>query len=258
MSEKKLNATVETEGKLRINLPKNLEFEGDLKTQLITTIDMAAIIGEMFSSVMPDYYGCRIRINNGFVDNGYPTRALDGLEPGALYVDLYLKDSKGNSNFKNLKRNGETPAAEKDAEGKEKKPSLSSRFIEVVGAQSNRAFTVTPETYEILEEFMPRGAATRWAEHTAEIFTQINAPYGQNEVVVVISGLSLNALITKLYGKKTEEGQFEYMATASTAIPYRSTEFIMQVAQLNSDTVRKLMRTLGVTTPNSSIHIYNR
>jgi len=73
-----------------------------------------------------------------------------------------------------------------------------------------------------------------------------------------LGDLSLNALITKMYGKKTEEGQFEYMATASTALPYRSTEFIMQVAQLNADTVRKLQRTLGVYTPNTSIHTYNR
>ena len=253
MSEQKLNVKVESKDKLRISLPKNLEFEGDLKTQLITTIDMAAILGEMFSAVMPDYYGCRIRINNGLIDNGYPN-IYNSLEPGALYVDLYLKDTKGTAEFKNLKRNGEAPVAENG----EKKASLSSRFVSVVGAQSNRAFTVTPETYEILEEFMPRGANTRWVEHTAEIYTQINAPYGQNEVVVVISGLSLNALITKLYGKKTEEGQFEYMATASTVIPYRSTEFIMQIAQLNADTVRKLQRTLGVYTPNTAIHTYNR
>lgn len=253
MSEQKLNPSIETKDKLRIKLPQNLEFTGDLKTQLITTIDMAELIGEMFSAVMPDYYGCRIRINDGRIDNGYPN--ISGtMEFGSLYVDLYLKDSKGTSDVKNLKRNGETPVA-KDGE---KKASLSSRFVSVVGAQSNRAFTVTPETYEILEEFMPMGARTRWAEHTAEIYTQINAPYGQNEVVVVISGLSLNALITKMYGKKTEEGQFEYMATASTAIPYRSTEFIMQVAQLNADTVRKLQRTLGVYTPNTSIHTYNR
>ena len=253
MSEQKLNPSIETKDKLRINLPQNLEFAGDLKTQLITTIDMAELIGEMFSAVMPDYYGCRIRINDGRIDSGYPTSITSTMEFGSLYVDLYLKDSKGNSDHKNLKRNGETATTEKG-----EKPSLSSRFVSVVGAQSNRAFTVTPETYEILEEFMPMGARTRWAEHTAEIFTQINAPYGQNEVVVVISGLSLNALITKLYGKKTEEGQFEYMATASTAIPYRSTEFIMQVAQLNADTVRKLQRTLGVYTPNTSIHTYNR
>lgn len=252
MSEQKLNPSIETKDKLRIKLPQNLEFVGDLKTQLISTVDMAELIGEMFSAVMPDYYGCRIRINDGRIDNGYPN-ITGTMEPGSLYVDLYLKDSKGNSDHKNLKRNG-VSTTEASAE----KPSLSARYAEVVGAQSNHAFTVTPETYEILEEFMPMRSRTHWANHTAEIFTQINAPYGQNEVVVVISGLSLNDLITKMYGKKTEDGQFEYMATAATAIPYRSTEFIMQVVQLNSDAVRKLQRTLGVFTPNTAIHTYNR
>ena len=83
--------------------------------------------------------------------------------------------------------------------------------------------------------------------------------YGKEEVVVCISGLSLNKIITKIYGDITDEGRFEYIANPSTIIPTKTSEFIMQVSQLDLAAVRNLQKALGVYNANApQFHQYLR
>lgn len=246
---KEKNAEVKND-KTRIVVKDHPAFTGGLKTDLTSSIALAETIGMMLSEVMDDYYGCRIRVNDG---NYEPASSISNVVPrGAMYVEIYLKDSgRTKSVHKNLISN-----LHADANGE--KATMSDRFKSVTGSKTSRAYTVTDETYEMLEEFMFPNVPHRWFNLTSEIYTVVNQPHGSAEVLTVITGLSLDALITKIYGDRTDEGQFEYMATPSTRIPYKNNEFVIQVTQLNKKTVRDLEATLGVYTANTGIHTYNR
>gem|GEM_PF-2550863 len=246
--------TAKTE-KCRITVSDHPEFKGDMKTNIISTIDMAKVISELFAPVFHDYYGCNIRINDG---SALPTVAAS-MPIGTLYVDLYFKDqgdeSKGE--IKNLRPYGydEKKAAEKKEDSK---PSLAERYNKVAGAGIGHAFVVTKDTKEALEVFMRSGDRTRWNEHIQEISTPMSA-YGKEEVVVCVSGLDLNKLITEIYGDKTDDGRFEYVATPSTMIPGKSNEFIMQVCQLDTGVVREIQRSLGIYAASApQFHRYTR
>lgn len=221
----------------KIVLTEPKKFEGDMKTNIISSIEMADIISSLFSSVFNDYYGCNVRVNDGHAS---PV-VTNSLPYGAIYVDLYFKDQPAQENLlKNIE-----PYA-KDAEGKPKDPnSLGARFTRMNGSISTgRVYSVSKETYEALAEFMPTGPF-RWNEHTQEISTPMGV-YSKEEVVVCISGLDLNKIITKIYGDRTDETTYEYIATPSTIIPSRTSEFIMQVTQLDIAIVRELQQVLGV------------
>ncbi len=252
MSEMKTIIEEKEEGKktkTKIVVTQHPTFAGGLKTDLTSSIALAETIGMMLSAVMDDYYGCRIRVN----DNSYEAASvISNIVPrGAMYVEIYLKDSGSKGSHKNLISN--SPSADGD-----KKRSMSDRYRSLVGNKSSQAYTVTDETYEMLEEFMFPNVQHRWGNLTSEIYTVVNQPHGSGEVLKVITGLSLNAFITKIYGDRTEDGQFEYMATPSTHIPFKNNEFIIQVTQLNKKTVRDLEATLGVYTANTAIHTYHR
>lgn len=244
---KKMDVTTTEQKKATIEVKQHAVFEGDMKTNIISSIDMAEIVSALFAPAFADYYGCKIRINDGYalpeVGNSMPA--------GALYVDLYFKDqgdvAEGSNAYKNIVARGSQTA------GKD----LGSRFMAVNGAGNGRVYEVTKETYEMLEEFMPR-AKTRWNAHTQEMPTQMSL-YGKDEVVVCISGLDLNKIITKVYGAKTKEGRYEYIATPSTVIPAKTQEFIMQVVQLDLAAVRELQNTLGIYNASApQFHQYNR
>lgn len=243
---------IKTEGtkaeKATIEVVEHPKFEGDMKTNIISSIDMAEIISSFFAPAFSDYYGCNVRINDGRAN---PAIA-NSMPIGAIYVDLYFKD-QGNAAegaWKNIVPRGQSTDGRTD---------LGARFLRVNGAANNgRAYEVTKETYEALDEFTFVNGRTRWNEHTQEIVTPMSV-YGKEEVVVCISGLSLNKIITKIYGDITDEGRFEYIANPSTIIPTKTSEFIMQVSQLDLAAVRNLQKALGVYNANApQFHQYLR
>lgn len=225
--------------KATINVAEHPTFEGDMKTNIISSIDMAEIVSSLFAPAFSDYYGCKILINDG---HGNPA-VVNSMPYGTLYVDLYFKDrgTAVDGAWKNIRPRGSN----------DNRTDLGARFFRVNGAGNGRAYEVTKETYEALENFMLLGNRTRWADHTQEISTQMSVYGGKEEVVVCISGINLNKVITEIYGDKTEEGLYEYVAAPSTVIPGKNQEFIMQVCQLNKKAVRDLQRDLGIYTPNT-------
>ena len=233
--------------KASIEIVEHAEFEGDMKTNIISSIDMAEIVSSFFAPAFSDYYACKICINDG------RNPAIANTMPiGSIYVDLYFKDlgKAAEGTWKNIVRRGEN---------KDGRTDLGARFFRVNGSFNNsRAYEVTKETYEALDEFTFTNGRTRWSDHTTETSTPMSV-YGKDEVVVCISGLSLNKIITKIYGKRTEDGIYEYIATPSTIIPSNSQEFIMQVSQLDLEAVRNLEKTLGIGSANSPyFHTYVR
>lgn len=234
--------------KATIEVAAHAEFEGDMKTNIVSSIEMAEIVSSLFAPAFSDYYGCNVRINDGRAN---PVIA-NSMPLGAIYVDLFFKDQgkAAEGTWKNINLRGSNDEGKSD---------LGSRFARVNGTiNTGRVYEVTKETYEALEEFTFNGGRVRWNEHTQEIVTPMTA-YGKEEVVVCISGLSLNKIITKIYGEKTEEGRYEYIANPSTIIPNKANEFIMQVSQLDLATVRDLQKTLGIYSGNApQFHQYHR
>lgn len=246
MSNKKVESKATERKKAEIEIMDHPKFEGDMKTNITSSVEMANIISSLFSPAFSDYVGCSININDG---HGMPS-VVNSMPYGTLYVDLYFKDKgTAETGIKNIK-----PIGTRDDDDR---MDLGARFMKVNGAISNgRTYTVTNETYECLEPFMRANGRVRWNEHTQEIESGTSI-YGKSEVLVCISGLDLNRLITTIYGAKTEDGRFEYIATPSTVIPNQSKEFIMQVCQLDLKAVRNLQKSLGIYGANSpQFHAY--
>lgn len=244
MADMKVNSEATT--KASIEVAEHPQFNGDMKTNILTSIEMAEIVSSLFAPAFPDYYGCRVCINDG----RSPIVAAT-MPYGALYVDLFFKD--GGEAPEGMKKNIVPRGSKMDG-----RQDLGARFARVNGANNGRAYEVTKRTYEMLEEFMRNGNRTRWNEHTQEITSPMGV-YGKDEVVVCISGLDLNRVITKIYGAKTEQGRYEYAASPSTLIPNKNQEFVMQIVQLDLATVRNLQNSLGIYTPNAlQFHQYHR
>lgn len=236
--------------KTTIEVAENTVFEGDMKTKLVSSIEMAEIVSSLFGAAFADYYGCKICINDG------SNRILFETNPAnSIYVELYFKD-RGNNHggkIKNLKLRGQVNANEGENNMAARVRAVSQTLNPQV---SSRVYEVTSETYEALEEFM-NVRNIHWATYTQEISANMGIIGTKEEAVVCVTGLSLDKILTKIYGSETEEGRFEYAAIPATMIPARSNEFIMQVTQLNLEVVRKLHRELGFNVPASSqFHVY--
>lgn len=220
--------------KATISVAEHPVFEGDMKTNIISTIDMADVVSSLFAPAFSDYYGCKIRINNG--ENPF-------VPSGVLYVDLYFKDrgTAADGAWKNIVPRGSVKTGNRIADGLQR----------ITGQGTGRVYEVTKETYEALEAFSFAGNRTNWMNLTQEISTNMSVYGMKEEVVVCISGIDLNRVISEIYGNKTEEGLYDYVATPATPIPGKVQEFILQVCQLNKKAVRDLQRDLGVYNPNS-------
>lgn len=244
----KLNSKTTERTKVSITVADHPTFEGDMKSNIISSIDMAEIVSSLFAPAFADYYGCNIRVNDGHTN---PVIAST-MPIGAIYVDLYFKD------FGNAPEGTQKNIVSRNAD-KDKSGDLGARFMRVNGAFNNsRAYTVTKETYEALEDFAFNQGRTRWNEHTQEITTSMST-YGKEEVVVCISGLSLDKIVTAIYGDVTDEARYEYRTTVSTVIPSKTQEFIMQVTQLDLAAVRNLQKALGIYSSNAlQFHQYHR
>lgn len=234
--------------KTTIEVAEHTAFEGDMKTNLVSSIEMAEVVSSLFGAAFADYYGCKICINN----SSNPA-VVEAIPLGSIYVELYFKD-RGNNNrgIKNLRLRGQV-----DTQSSNNMAARVRAVSQNINPMtSSHVYEVTNETYEALEEFM-NVSNIRWSAYTQEISANMGIIGTKEEAVVCITGLSLDKILTKIYGSETEEGRFEYTAIPATMIPARSNEFIMQVSQLNLEVVRKLQRELGFNVPSSSqFHVY--
>lgn len=247
------NTTKQEKTTIEIKAGNHLAFAGDMRTNLLSSYDVCDIVSDLFKSAFADYHGCNIFVNNG---SATCPAVRNTIPAGKIYVDLYFKynNSDDNGLIRNLNRCGENTSGSSD---------LGARFQHVSfansGASNGRIFTVTKETYEALEEFMfarPGSTFTRWSDFTYEVPAPMAVVGNKEEAYVCISGLSLDKILTKIYGAKTDEGEFEYITTPATIIPSNVNEFIMQITRLDLATVRRLQRQLGVYSGNvPTIHV---
>lgn len=250
--------------RVRMNLKDHVPFVGGLDSMFMTSMEAANMINDVFKSVFHDYVGCNVRINDGrnpVVANKVPI--------GTMYVDMYFKNILGRKNndgeeeYNGLKSvvpfgtsakkaiNG-GKKSDKELSDEEKKANESSiemcrRLQKITGAASTmgRAYELNTETHDILSKFMPDGDRTIWSNHEHEVSVNMNA-YGKTEILIEVTGLLLINLLYEIFG--TENGQYEYSAVASTIIPSRAEEFVMQISRLKRSTVQELQAKLGVNT----------
>lgn len=243
MSENIKNPATEeekvVEEKASLKLPP-VEFPGQAKCLYISTLELADKIGSIFAPVFENYSGCKILINRNNAEDSTPIIAQT-IPFGCLYVNLYFKEGvKNPGGIKNLTRRFET-----------KSDDLGVRLENVLGGRSNRIYEVTEDTMDILTEFLPNPKSPRWDDRIVERGVQQSAFLPREEVVVCIYGLSLDALISKLYGRVfTEEDgtrtEFDYSIVPIKQVVSQREEYVLQITQLDRKIIRDLSRSLGV------------
>lgn len=240
-----------TKEKLTIKPVEVIPFNGDMKTNLMTSMAMADVVSGFLGTVFADYVGCNVRMNNGASPIG------KFIPAGAIYVDVFFEDrgTATDGRIKNLTAIGMVKPSDPN--------STAAKFMAVASAMGSnntgRTYNVTTDTYEALSDFM-FGTNINWNLFTSETAVQAHPLAPKEKATVCISGLSLDKLLNVIYGNLDENKkvEFEYTATMAAPIPARVNEFIMQVTQLSTASVRALQRELGLVAPNQvGYHAYN-
>ena len=230
---------------VRINVEQHLTFSPNTESMFINTIELEQIVDEVFGPVFRDYVGCKVSLNAGNLVN--PNIPLN-----ELYVTIYLAE----------RENVKLPMVNvipRNNKGNSKVESL----MKMSGAGAGRMYEVTPETYEALDEFrfFPNNKvnANFWAAMTSEMAHTIGftASYNQ-EIVACITGLSLDAILNKAYGNRTEEGIFQYQAKAVQIVANASGEYLVQITKLDVNKLEDLRRQLGGPVQRTEFHQYVR
>lgn len=254
MKTETTNTNKEANKKASFDIVSHDPFPTNMKSNFVSSIEMADIVSSIFGSGFSDFHGCNVRINDG------SDARLNTVVPiGGIYVDLFFKDhGAATTGIKNLERIG-APATSDSGEVKPGSVSYGAykRYQNVTSA-AGKTYNVTKDTFESLEKFAFGNGHNRninwWTEEFSAPMTAIGT---KEEAIVCIHGLSLKNILTELYGVKDEEGSYEYEITPSTFIPYRGKEFVMQVSQLELNTVRKLRNILGAAPSNYTCHVWN-
>ena len=185
--------------------------------------------------------------------------------PVAIDVERANILAKANKRLAELKKAEAAEASETKAES-EKKPTIagapaktgtniSERYLNLMNNKSQGStFKILPHTYEMLEEFMPIGADTKWGLHTFETTSGMTMYNSREELVVYVTGLDVDKILAKIHGTRDENGIYEYRCLPSTVIANRIDEFVVTVQQLDTNTVRTLSESIGVYRSNPSIY----
>lgn len=231
-----------------IKVVENLNFDANIKSCFINTIELANIIDGLFAPAMRDYVGCKIKLNTGDV----PQHMWSDIPMGKLYVSLFFKDCSNSVNDCPI----DNVILRSNSKGKTKFDSL----MKMSGASAGRMYDVTPETYEALDEFrfMPQ-RKTNWNLLTNEMMSNFgfSGTYNQ-ETVVQITGLDLEKIINKIYGTRTEEGVFQYQANPVQLVANVNGEYVVQITQLDVRKLDDLRHQLGGPISRTEFHQYVR
>ena len=230
-----------------ISVTKPLEFDGSLKTKIISTMELCETISSLLGPSIYEYVGCKIELNVG---KALPEVA-NSFMYGAPYVDIYLR-YRGEDNTEKIKAlNSRVPVGNKD----DKNISIAERFARVNRTfASTSMFTLTDDIKEALAEYMPKGKRTNWNGITEEIVNPMNY-FGKDETLVRISGIDLTKLVSEIYSTKDEEDdakeeadkkeKYEYIIEPRTPIPSQTNEFIIQIIQYDIATTNRIQSMLG-------------
>lgn len=182
--------------------------------------------------------------------------------PVSIDVDRASRIAKASKRLEELKKEEAKKAEESKDEKKESKiedskastkagPVLSERYMNFMGSRNvSNTYKILPHTYEMLEEFMPCGTNTNWKVHTFETTSGMTMYNSREEIVVCVTGLDVDKILTKIYGEKDSNGIYEYRCLPSTVIANRIDEFVVTIQQLDNNVIRTLSNEIGVYANN--------
>ena len=239
--------------KIELKVVSPLEFEGDIKSNIMTSDRLCDIIGSFFGSFFQDYYGCIIKQHTN-VELNPETNALNnaGIPFGGFYVNLFFKD-QGKATDGRIKT-----LYQKNAE-KTESSTLAARYMQYnnTHAAASTIYKVSSDTETLLSLFM-NNPIRNWAMYESEELVPMTAMLNSKpEVVERISCLSLDKIITMIYGSRTADSTYEYRTTLASPINAGS-KFILTINQLDTAFVRELQNELGYNRPTDTFRVYNR
>lgn len=262
-----------------IDVVDTMPFPGDFQTASMTTVKLANIISSFFKPVFSDYAGCRVRVftgnpGNDSVVNGIaikpsvvnPAAVKMGLPLGAVYVDLFFRDNAPSDiGVKSISLiGGNKPKAKPETKrnGNKKYPNenLQARWTSQNKlsslAHNGISYEVNEKTYQMLEQFRFNYSGirpVRWADLKSEIITGMHPNSSKNEALVCISCLDVNAIVSAIFGTKSEDNKttkYAYTVTPATSIGLND-EFLVHIVQMDIDVVERTSAELGLCNVNN-------
>lgn len=219
------------------------EFDDDAGVIFLTGSMLREKINSMFRAVFADFDSCTINI----ATQNSTDVIVNSFGIGSLYVDLHFRENSVDG-YHMLKRRSETKGS-----------SILSRINYTIGANNTRAYILDEDGLEGLEEFLPGFNSKNRKKITTDqwnrrIFEQnlSTVPgmigygiYGGNAIDVVVTGLSLDAILKKIYGSEKDGEYFDYACSIVRGTANR--DLILQVTQLKASVVNKLANMIGIT-----------
>lgn len=236
--------TEKAENKItKIKVTEKLEFEANTKVRYLNTIELSSILDSMFSGAMRDYVGSKITLMDGSAPH-----LTDYVPMGKFYVSLYFKDRSASKD--------KCPIENVILRSAGTKGSKYNTLMHLNGMSSGRQYTITPETYEALDEYrFSPNRKVNWNNLTSEIATNFGyyGSYNQ-EIVACVTGLDLEKIITEIYGDRTEDGVFQYQAEPAQIVANTNGEYVIRITQLDVNKLSDLRKQLGGPINSGEFH----
>ena len=228
MSTTNSNAKVEDQKVIaRIEI-EPIPFDGLLKSKIISTIDLSKLVNSVFRNALADYEGSIIL----------------PMQNGQFDCTLYFKDRgpiRGQSDqIKNLV----------SITGPNRGVSAVDRITAFNNRTSNKLYSLTEETKQILSEFMSvkKGQNINWNQH---VFEQTEQTYNANIVYVKVCNIDIIKILKKIYGGKVAGDYCDYNITIIR--PTGLNNYLISIQQLDTKEVEKLAQSVGIIQTGNSI-----
>lgn len=233
---------------LTLNVDAHETLNRLIEGENMTASDLASKVNRIFRGILQDYSGSRIT-----VDPMYKT----------LTLELFFEDhgTPTDGKIKNIVPLTGTP--EKTRSGQS--------FIQAAMRMNEmqnttKMYKLTDETKELLTPFllgkfvMVGGimqmvkATEKDLDATGTLVNEISIPnaqyMGQNSsrVVVVVKGLNLNAIVTKMYGSEINGTSYDYDVSPMRPIP-GTNEWLVSVNRIDKKELNKLSIKAGIKNP---------
>ena len=255
----RLNEPVVKEGettneKAKIVFKEHATFDGGMVCKFASVDEVSTKVSCMFASIFGDFYGCKIEPNNGMPLTGpagsYYSAKDQFFPENELKVTLFFKYRENAPAKKVLGVANNKKAAPVATNMSSINASIARDFGGTNTDRPGTVYTVDKKVLEALNEYLPNGAHPDWYRY--RIFEQMtgdpNTP-NTSEVVVGITGLSLNKILTAMFGAKTDEGRYQYSAEISPMFSYHGArtlnQLIVCITRLDESEVRKLQQMTG-------------
>lgn len=203
-----------------------VEFDGILRSKIMTTIDLSKVVNSLIKPVFSDWEGSTIELG----------------QYGNLILTIFFKD-------KGQPLNGQVKAIQPVVGQLGRTASPIQRIQNMNLRNKAKTYDLTPQAKELLSEFIPtkRGKEVNWNNH---LFERTENNYGSYSIHVALVGCDLTRILRKIYGGKDDRDRIEYsidlIRPMGMEFGYNSGNYLVRVSQLNTSEVQKLVSTIGL------------